>query len=801
MPVADPISLLIVDDQPRNVVALQAALASVDCSLVTAHSGREALKCLLTQDFAVILLDIHRPDMDGFETASLICGRARSQSTPIIFLTADDRAGPRVVEGYRLGAIDYLYKPFDAVILRAKVAIFVDLFRQTVALERRTAELTQVTNYLVQREQQVVALNAALEQRVIERTAALESANANLLREAAGLVAAQTALRDNELRLRTVVSNAPVVLFAVDRQGTFTLFDGHGLKALDLHAGQFVGASALVPQPGAPSMAEDIRRALAGESFASLMEVGGRAFNTHLAPILGAAGTVAGAIGIAVDITEQRAVDKLKDEFIAAVSHEMRTPLTSIRGSLGLLASGLLATAPDRAQRMLEVANHNVDRLMNLINDILDMERLQSGQVALEKTDCDPEHVLQQAVEAMRSAADAAGVRLHVQSAPKLPRVPMDPERIVQTLCNLIGNAIKFAPARIITTVGAERVGLKLLVHVADQGRGIQPDKLAPIFDRFQQVDGSDRRDKGGTGLGLAICRGIVEQHGGAIWVESELGRGSTFLFTLPIRDARSANSVAGAQRCVLICDDEPAILRSSARVLRADGFTVVTARSGPEAIRQALTHTPAVILLGQLTPGMDGHQTLVALRAQAGTRLTPVAIMSSLPLGNPDLPRDEVSGWLVKPVDARELRNKVGQLVARSNASPRALIAEQDAELAEVLATGLRQHGVEVLHARTGRQAIDLCAMTAPDVLILDVDIPDEDAFSVIDALRRGASSCDLPTVVYGGQDIDESSCSRLRLGPTEFVTRTRADAASVQRTVLDLLHLAPARPRDVAA
>lgn len=159
-----PLSILIVDDQPRNVRALQVALASADYRLVKAASGADALKCVLKQDFAVIVLDIHMPAMDGFETANLIRGRERSRTTPIIFLTADDRAGERVLQGYELGAVDYIYKPFVPRVLRAKVAIFVELFRRTVALEERTAQLTQVTADLVQREQQIAALHADLEE-------------------------------------------------------------------------------------------------------------------------------------------------------------------------------------------------------------------------------------------------------------------------------------------------------------------------------------------------------------------------------------------------------------------------------------------------------------------------------------------------------------------------------------------------------------------------------------------------------------------------------------------------------------
>jgi two-component system sensor histidine kinase/response regulator len=174
------ISILMVDDEPRNLIALEAALASVKCRLVKANSGVDALKCLLAEDFAVILLDIHMPGLSGFETASLIRARARSESTPIIFLTADSRTGARVLEGYRLGAVDYLYKPFDPKILRAKVAIFVELFGKTVSLEQQTAELTRETADLQQREQQVGAFNAELEERVVERTSELESANKEL---------------------------------------------------------------------------------------------------------------------------------------------------------------------------------------------------------------------------------------------------------------------------------------------------------------------------------------------------------------------------------------------------------------------------------------------------------------------------------------------------------------------------------------------------------------------------------------------------------------------------------------------
>lgn len=252
---------------------------------------------------------------------------------------------------------------------------------------------------------------------------------------------AEVALRESELRLRTVVTNAPVVLFAVDRQGICTLFDGHGLKALRMEPGQLVGTSGLLTLPGVPHLADDIRRALTGESFSSVLGSQDRVFETHFSPLLSSDGSVAGAIGVAVDISEKRAVEKLKDEFVSVVSHELRTPLTSIRGSLGLLASGILTAAPQQAQRMLEIASGNADRLIRLINDILDMQRLESGQVGLERTECDPDDVLQQAIDAVDSIADTAGVRLDLKSAPNLPSVSMDVDRPLAWEPNVSGSS------------------------------------------------------------------------------------------------------------------------------------------------------------------------------------------------------------------------------------------------------------------------------------------------------------------------------------------------------------------------
>jgi PAS domain S-box-containing protein len=248
------------------------------------------------------------------------------------------------------------------------------------------------------------------------------------------------------------------------------------------------------------------------------------------------------AVGVVVaftDVTERRALDRMKDEFISTVSHELRTPLTSLRAALGLITSGALQTRPEKQQQMLEVAVGNTDRLIHLVNDILELERIGSGKVQLHYTMCNAENLLRHAAELQHTAANKADIQFVYDIQPV--NVWADPDRILQTLTNLISNAIKFSPAGSKVLLAAHPLGeeeARIAIH--DQGRGIPADKLDLIFERFQQVDASDSRTMGGTGLGLAICRSIVQQHGGRIWAESVPGRGSSFYFTLPTQPSHN---------------------------------------------------------------------------------------------------------------------------------------------------------------------------------------------------------------------------------------------------------------------
>lgn len=370
--------------------------------------------------------------------------------------------------------------------------------------------------------------------------------------------------RQNELILNSIGEG----LCGLDMEGTITVANPATLKLLGTSFHQLLGQPfarlLLGTQPdGSPypfsaspiysSLQDGAIRQVSGEYF---QRPDGTSFPVeYVSTPIRENGAIVGAVVTFKDITERQQVERMKDEFISVVSHELRTPLTSIHGSLKLLTSGLLDAHSERGQRLLQIAVDSTDRLVRLINDILDIERIESGKVMMAKQACNVAELLAEAANVMQAIAHKANITLSVASLDS----PLwaDPDRIIQTLTNLLSNAIKFSakgntvwlgaalmsdpatrpPALATTHFPLSLETPSICFYVRDQGRGIPADKLTTIFERFQQVDASDSRNSEGTGLGLAICRSIVQEHGGHIWVDSALGKGSTFYFTLPLRD------------------------------------------------------------------------------------------------------------------------------------------------------------------------------------------------------------------------------------------------------------------------
>lgn len=440
-----------------------------------------------------------------------------------------------------------------------------------------------------QAEETLQQLNADLECRVQERTTQLSQSNASLLAEVLERkraevelqqtrvqleqrVEARTAelsqtnrqLQESETKFRNAFDNAPIGIALLGLDGRWLkvnppLCEIVGYSEAELLAQTF---QTITHPDDLETDLSYVHQLLTGEI--RRYEIKKRYIHKrgHIVWVLlskslirDSEGTAQYFISHIQDITEQRMIEQIKNEFISVVSHELRTPLTSIRGSLGLLATGIYDHKPDKARRMIEIAQTDTERLYRLVNDILDLERLESGKITLVKERCEVEMLLRRSAEAMQASADAAGIAIAVQ--PIAAQVLAAPDAIIQTLTNLLSNAIKFSePGGTIwlSAIRRQRDGMMasngepashpghpallstsdILFTVKDQGRGIPPDKLDAIFGRFQQVDASDARHKGGTGLGLAICRSIIQQHGGRIWAESPPGEGSTFYFTLP---------------------------------------------------------------------------------------------------------------------------------------------------------------------------------------------------------------------------------------------------------------------------
>jgi signal transduction histidine kinase/DNA-binding response OmpR family regulator len=507
-------------------------------------------------------------------------------------------------------------------------------------------------------------------------------------------------------------------------------------------------------------------------------------------------------------------MDSVKDEFISTVSHELRTPLTSIRGALGLLSAGLLGNVDPKAQNLLRIASSNTERLIRLINDILDLERMDSGRAELKLRRCSMYDLAHEAVDTMTTMAESAGIKIELTSI--APRESIyfdaDSDRILQVLTNLLSNAIKFSPPGSTVTLQIDSSPNSLLLRVVDQGRGIPADKLEAVFDRFQQVETADATKKGGAGLGLAICRSIIQQHGGAIWAQPNQNGVGTTLWVQMSRSARASDASSAdyvqlvAERgegLILVCDDDSGIREVVAEQLRQRGYDILEAGSGEEVISLAKKHAPPVagdrkraavrpisaILLDLYMPGLSGWETLQRLRESPGTANIPVIILSVIPASDRPAQASSAQGWVQKPFNENLLLAELSRVLRARGDSGRILLVEQDAGVADKILAGFRDSGVSIDHVSSLQQAVDRCLLGCPDLLILDLALPDGDGFSLVDWLRRQPGMRELPLVIYSGREVSKAEIDKLRLGPTEVLNRAEVPPGDVRGVVLGMV------------
>jgi PAS domain S-box-containing protein len=538
--------ILMVDDRPENLMALEAILEPLGHELVRAHSGEEALREVLLQDFACILLDVQMPGMNGFETAELIKGRERSRFTPILFLTAISKEDEFVFQGYSVGAVDYMFKPFNPDILRSKVSVFIDLYLKTDQLRQQELKLRES------------------ERRELE----LEH---------------RTRLLESEARMAEIVESAQEAIITFGDDGVITLFNEAAEGMFGVEEGDALDAS--IRDLFGDFDQVDLDRVCAETRSTPERRAGGRLPQRSLSltgrRADGATFPVEASMScleleaervftmIARDVSERKAAEEAlrqqavslartseelqrvnhqlqarqleleaamsaRSRFYASMSHELRTPINAIMGYSALLLDEIYGPLNPEQTRGIERANKAAKHLLELVNDILDLSKIEAGKLELEIQPATFPNVIQDLFVTVRPLADQHGSELALEHTGDPVTVITDPRRVRQILLNLLSNAIKFGEGKPITVRSRARDDGGMEVDVTDQGIGIPREDLEKIFDEFVQLSQANQHQ--GTGLGLPISRRLAVLLDGSLTVRSAPGEGSTFRLTLPAK-------------------------------------------------------------------------------------------------------------------------------------------------------------------------------------------------------------------------------------------------------------------------
>ena len=618
-------NILVVDDLQEKHVVFRTILDELGENIVSARSGKEALRFILEMEFAVILLDVNMPDIDGLETASLIRHYKKSAQTPIVFITAyvDELQAKR---GYALGAVDYIPSPVVPEVLRSKVRVFVELWRMNRQLQVRAAEREALArsetarqaaedaihraDYLAEVSQQ---LSLSLE---LEHTARTlldlavpmlgERALLVLAEADGGLGAMHASSGDASLDGLAPGAREAVLGALRDRQFRSWSDGAIAVAACPLMAGDRVRGALVI---------EGRRDQLDGARVALAKEVASRASS---------------AMENARLYTAVQEADRRKNEFLAMLAHELRNPLAPIRNAVHIMQAADVS-APTMGWAR-DVISRQADNMARLIDDLLDVSRIVQGKVVVKPEKLSLASLAERLAEATQPKLDAKSQKLRVELPPQPISVDGDPVRLDQVLSNLVNNASKFSPEGSTVHVTARFADGQVHIAVRDEGAGIDPAFLPHIFDLFAQADQSLDRSQGGLGIGLTLVKHLVELHGGSVHAHSDgSGRGTEMTVTLPARveevepapeptRAAKAAPQAAASR-ILVVDDLPASAETLMTLLEMEGFEVKVANEGMEALSIAQEFRPDVVLLDIGLPGMNGFEVAHQLRNQPVNR------------------------------------------------------------------------------------------------------------------------------------------------------------------------------------
>lgn len=465
-------------------------------------------------------------------------------------------------------------------------------------------------------------------------------------------------------------------------------------------------------------------------------------------------------------VTELQETDRVKSEFLASMSHELRTPLNSIIGYTELVIDGIYGPAPAAQAQALGRVTSSARALLTLINDVLDLSRLNAGMMPLHPEDFEVAELLEDVRQTLSVLAEERGLALRTH-APAGLRVRGDKSKLRQILINLAGNAVKFTDKGSVEIKAAFAPDKKrLTLSVADTGAGISPEDQRKLFEQFRQLEGTEARRHGGTGLGLSIVKKLAELMGGGVAVDSELGRGTTFSVEALVEPAQIViptgreNGINAGARLVLIIEDDPPTLAFLRDALTAGGYATASAQTGEDGLAMARNLKPHAITLDIMLPRLDGWTILQSLKSNPETAAIPVLVVTAGE--NRDLGYSlGVTDWLAKPVAAATLIARLNALDAPKGR--RILVADDDPDVAEFLKIALTAEGYRVTCAGSGRRALAAMRAQAPDLAFVDLGMPDMDGAQILSAMKNEPALSRVPVIILTGRKLTPAEIGAL--------------------------------------
>ena len=678
----EPINILIVDDEPKNLTVLQAVLDTPGYRLVRAESADQALLALVAEEFALLILDIQIPGMNGFELAKMIKERKKTAQVPIIFLTAFYNQDQDMLEGYGTGAVDYLHKPVNSAVLRSKVAVFAELHRKTREHEVANRALFEEVTERRRAQEQLRDLNETLEQRVIERTEAL-------LRTSA-------ALNESLERYRSLFNGSLDAIMSLGTDGHFITANPAMLRLTGrtLNELKTIKLADLCP-PDQREIVEQAFQTFCHQAMTldtAIITASGEQRDLFMsgAPMM-AAGKHNGVSCIARDVTERKRAEAevkqalavaekaslAKSDFLSSMSHELRTPLNAILGFAQLLKAGPPPPTPAQEARIMQIIKAGW-YLLELINEILDLATIEAGKLSLSHEPISMAEVLLECQTMIEPQAQKHGIHINFYSFDDTGFANADRTRVKQILLNLLSNAIKYNRENGTVDVKCTSTPEHIRITIKDSGVGLSAEKMAQLFQAFNRL-GQEGGSQQGTGIGLVVTKQLVELMGGTIGVESTVGVGSEFWIELnravtptidimpqaaieynnilPTEPA-SKNQEDGARYTLLYVEDNPANLMLVEQMLEGyQNIHMLNARDGNAGIALARAHLPGVILIDINLPGINGFEVLKNLRADPVTAHIPIIALSAHALPR-DIKKGHEAGFfrnLTKPLKVDE--------------------------------------------------------------------------------------------------------------------------------------------------